>query len=157
MAGLIRGYACTPPSEQQGFLLPLALMCTLLLLLSGTSLQLAVLQAQRVQAAQQRRSANDDVLISAAHATAAQLLGRYRCLQDQPFEAWTGATAAGSCPPDLNPASLIQVQLWEQGAEISGWTPSSSGGVLSVRLPQGGPERHFALSFRPALALKEAH
>ena len=49
MAGLIRGHAFPPPSEQQGFLLPLALMCTLLLLLSGTSLQLAeAVIAQRV-------------------------------------------------------------------------------------------------------------
>ena len=156
MAGLIRGPACTPAREQQGFLLPLAIVCTLLLLLSGTSLQLAALQIQRAEAAQRKRSDNDDVLVSAAHATAAQLQGRYRCLRDQPLQAWAGVTAASGCPADLDPAALTQMQLWEQTAEISGWTPNGSGGVLSVRLPHGGHERRFALSFSPAMALKEA-
>jgi Tfp pilus assembly protein PilV len=159
MARLHPAHAAAPPTHQSGFVLPLAMVCSLLLLLSTTSLQLALLQSQKVQSAQEQRSDDDDLLVSAAHATAAQLLGRYRCLRDLPLSAWSGTARPADCPAGLNPQQLMRTELWGRAVEISGWDPESgatSGGVLSLRLADGSGSERFALSFQPALPLREA-
>jgi hypothetical protein len=159
MPRLPLAHAAAPPPQQSGFLLPLAIVCTLLLLLSTTSLQLALLQNQKVQNAQQVRIENEDMLMSAAHATAAQLLGRYSCLRDQPLANWIATAQAAGCPTGLEPQRLIRSELWGHTVEINDWVPLSGadkGGVLSLRLVDDDDSNRFVVHFQPAQPLQEA-
>ena len=157
MPRLSQAHAAAPPPQQSGFLLPLAIVCTLLLL-SATSLQLALLQGQKVQNSQHLRNDKDDLLVSAAHATAAQLLGGYSCLRDQPLANWSATAQAAGCPRGLEPQRLIRSELWGRTVEISDWVPLSGadkGGVLSLRLVDGGDSNRFVVRFQPAQPLQE--
>jgi hypothetical protein len=156
------GRAPVPLPEQAGFLLPLSIASTLLMLISGVSLQLAMLQGQRVQAAQMERSGNDDALVSAAHGVAAQLQGPYSCLRAQPFSNWQGNLPPAGCLAGLQPKTLVETELWGRRVEVSNWQPSIDAdgtvrsGVLSVRLPDSGMQRRFTLGFAPEQAVREA-
>lgn len=136
----------------------MSLVCTLLLLLSASSLQLALLQEQKVRNSQQMRNDRDDLLVSAAHATAARLLDDYSCLREQPLANWSRAARSEGCPAGLEPQDLIRSELWGHAVEINGWVPLSgaeTGGVLSLRLVDGGDSSRFAVRFEPALPMQE--
>ena len=97
-------------SQARGFVLPVALGASLLLLLSSSSLQLLALQT-RVQAGQlQRRHQIEDTLASAVQRHAAAIHVGGGCLLSQPLQQWsTAASACGLGPQQLAAAQQGQV------------------------------------------------
>jgi hypothetical protein len=120
-----------PPSQQAGFLLPLASTGALMLLLSSLSLQTAALQARRQFLEQLQQRQQEDRLASAAQ----QLVGRLRreqpVLLEQPLRQW--------------PATLQQGALGEQGWRLLRFEPTSGGADLQLALTAGGATGAFAL------------
>jgi hypothetical protein len=143
------------PAAEAGFLLPLALSASLLLLLSSLSLQLAVLHSRRLQQAAAATVQSDDALLSAAHQLTAALQGPYRCLRAWPSAAWRAGALPLECPPGLDLAPLLEPRQQEQTVRLSSWQPSADGGLLELQLGDTGPLRRYALTLAPLPLLRE--
>lgn len=139
--------------SQAGFVLPLSLSGALVLLLSALSLQTAVLQGRRLQISERARLQADDLLASAAHRLAAQLLGSHRCLLPLDSTAWQPQILSTACPSGLDPTLLTSTELDGQRVQLLHWQPSAGGGELSLGL--GAYQRRYQLSLAPAPGLQE--
>ena len=132
------------PARDAGFVLPLSITGALVLLLSSLSLQSLVLHTRQVQAAERTRLQAEDRLASAAQRLAADLQGRFRCLQPLPLEAWRVGSLPADCPADLDPGVLQQVWVDGQAVQLRGWSPQPEGGAL--QLAGGGLQRRYWLA-----------
>lgn len=145
-----------PPSAEAGFLLPLSMSASLLLLLSSLSLQMAVLHSRRIQATAGDRQQVDDALVSAAHELAAALTGPYSCLRPLPSSSWqVVAVAPAGCPLGLDAQRLLQSVQGGQVVRLQGWQPTPEGGLMVLQVGQTGPQRRFALTLVPVGGLRE--
>ncbi|MFO7628080.1 MAG: hypothetical protein R6W06_00900 [Prochlorococcaceae cyanobacterium] len=129
-----------PRPAEAGYLLPLASGAALLLLLSGLSLQAAVLHQRELAAEAFRELQGEDVLASAAQRLAQQLDGPYRSLLSQPLAAW----------PAAERAALQQGQEAGQELRLLAWEPSGSAALLRLALLRRdgsglGQQRTFVL------------
>lgn len=133
------------PRAEAGFALPLALTGSLVLLLSGLSMQSLVLHGRQVQLAERRRLQSEDRLASAAQRVAADLAGPYACLKQLPLEQWRPEALPSSCPAGLDPQWLVAMEIDGQTVRLASWLPAQGGGLLQLQLAGEGPERRFRL------------
>jgi hypothetical protein len=135
------GRRSAPPSQQAGFVLPLASTAALMLLLSSLSLQTVSLQARRQLLVQLQQRQQQDLLASAAQ----QLLGRLKlqhgCLLERPQADWAAAPCLEGTPVE----AISQGQVGEHSYRLLAYTPDASGAQLRLALAAGGPSGAFAL------------
>ena len=130
---------CEPLRHQgrplaQGFVMPLALGVSSLLLLGSASIHTLSLQGRLRAAAHQQRAAGADQLRSAAQAFAAVAQGPQACLLSLPSSAWESART--TCPTaDVQPLTrgVVDGAAWR----LIHWQPSASGGTLQLALEDG--------------------
>jgi hypothetical protein len=142
-----------PPAAAAGFLLPLASGAALVLLLTGLSLQAAVLHQRELAAEALRQRQEEDALASAAQRLVAQLDGPYRCLQALPLPQWSAAAPA--CAAPITAAQLAALQEPREAGlplRLLAWEPGAQTTVLRLGvIPQraGGPaaQRRFHVAF----------
>lgn len=150
----------SPRRQQAGFLLPLASGTALVLLLTGLSLQGAVLHQRELAAEALRQHRAQDALASAAQRLAAQLDGPYACLQPLPLEHW--AAAAAACEPPISPAQLAQLRQPEEAGlplQLLAWEPRPEAATLQWAVapaasPGAATQRRFALRYAAAGSLQ---
>jgi len=109
-------------SADAGFVLPLAVTVSLLLLLSSLSLQAMALQGQFRLAAEQRLRRSEDSLVSAAHHLVARLQRDHACLLPATLDRWASADCVA--PPDLQP--LSEGETPEGRWRLLSWQAASS-------------------------------
>ncbi len=140
---------------EAGFLLPLSLTGSLVLLLSSLSMQTAALHGRHVLAADFSRARSEDLLASSAQRVVTDLQGPYRCLLALPSSSWQPGALPADCPAGLDPGQLQITELWGQQVLLSSWQPSASGGELRLQLAASGLQRRYALTLKPAVSLQE--
>ena len=127
-----------PRPMAQGFVLPLALGVSSLLLLGSASIHTLSLQGRLRAAADQQRTAGADQLRSAAQVFAAAAQGPQSCLLALPSIAWDRARSA--CPdadPQLLTSGVVDGEPWR----LISWQPSASSGTLLLALADGRQAR----------------
>ena len=134
------------PAASAGFVLPLSITGALVLLLSSLSMQSLVLHTHQVQAAQRTRLHAEDRLASAAQRLAADLQGRFACLQTLPLADWSQELITVSCPPDLDANQLKRQWLEGQEVQLTAWEPQEGGGSFQLQLAGGDFSRRYWLS-----------
>lgn len=146
-----------PPAGTAGFLLPLASGAALVLLLSGLSLQTAVLHQRELAAEALRQRHEEDALASAAQRLVAQLDGPYRCLMTLPLVQWSAAAAA--CDPPISTVQLAALHEPQEAGlalRLLAWEPQPAAATLQLavaRGTQGGDgetlasQRRFSVAF----------
>jgi hypothetical protein len=142
-------------AAEAGFLLPLSLTGSLVLLLSSLSMQTAALHGRHVLAADLSRARSEDLLASSAQRLVTDLQGPYRCLLPLPSSSWQPGALPADCPAGLDPHQLQATELWGHQVLLSSWQPSASGGELRLQLGTSGLQRRYALTLRPAVSLQE--
>ena len=133
------------PRSQAGFVLPLALSASAVLLLGSASLHTLSLQKRlRIHAMQQREQGADQ-LRSAAQAFVVATRGPEACLLQWPSLDWPGAVhgCSGSDPSRLN-GGLVGEMPWS----LLDWQPHIERGQLKVQLADGRTG-NFRLAFDP--------
>lgn len=127
-----------PGPMAHGFVLPLALGVSSLLLLGSASIHTLSLQGRLRAATDQQRAAGADQLRSAAQAFAAAAQGPQTCLLSLPSTAWDSART--TCPTaDWQPLTrgVVDGSAWR----LIHWQPSASGGTLQLALADGRQAR----------------
>ena len=122
----------------QGFVMPLALGVSSLLLLGSASIHTLSLQGRLRVAAHQQRAAGADRLRSAAQAFAAAAQGPQACLLSLPSMAWE--VAPSTCPeadPQLLTSGVVDGESWR----LIRWEPSANRGTLLLALDDGRQAR----------------
>ena len=123
-----------PRPQAQGFVMPLALGVSSLLLLGSASIHTLSLQGRLRAAAHQQRAAGADQLRSAAQAFAAAAQGPQACLLPLPSAAWEAASSA--CPqadPQLLTSGVVAGEPWR----LINWQPAASRGTLLLATGDG--------------------
>ena len=134
------------PVSEAGFVLPLSITGALVLLLSSLSMQSLVLHTRQVQAAERTLLRAEDQLASAAQRLAADLQGRFACLQAVPLVDGESGARPATCPAELDADALQQLSIDGQVIELVGWSPQLIGGVVQLQLAGGGLRRRYALT-----------
>ena len=116
-----------PRPQAQGFVMPLALGASSLLLLGSASIHTLSLQGRLRAAADQQRAARADQLRSAAQAFAAAAQGPQACLLLLPSAAWE---ARPSACPEANPQHLTNGVVAGEPWRLINWQPAVSRGTL---------------------------
>jgi hypothetical protein len=143
-----RHRATARPPQASGFVLPIALLASLMLMLGSLSLQTVSLQERLRLAGLLRQRQAEDQLVSAAQQLVAGLNSQQACLLSLPLEHWAapGLACAGAAMPLAPPAQAGPARLLQ-------WRPGPDAAELLLELPAGGerqPARRGA--FRVALA-----
>ena len=141
--------------QPDGFLMPISVAASLVLLLSGLSVQTAALQARARLEADLRRAQAEDALISAAQQLADQLSGPFACLLALPSEQWAGQV----CAEGRSGAALLAGTVAGHGYQVVAWRPATAEPaqlLLQLVGERGtrGLQRRFAVSVaeQPGLA-----
>ena len=127
-----------PRPQAQGFVMPLALGASSLLLLGSASIHTLSLHGRLRVAAHQQRAAGADQLRSAAQAFVAAAQGPQACLLPLPSVAWEAARSA--CPeadPHLLKSGVVDGEPWR----LIRWQPAASRGTLLLALDDGRQAR----------------
>ena len=122
------------PQAQAGFVLPLALSASAVLLLGSASIYTLSLQGRLRLHALLRRDVTADQLRSAAQAFAAAARGPESCLLPWPFKDWSGI--AQSCE-GADPFALSRGVVAEIPWSLLDWQPSTRSGQLTLQLADG--------------------
>jgi hypothetical protein len=139
------------PRQAQGFVLPLAMGASLVLLLGSLSAHTASLQIrlQGIREQQQRRA--EDRLASAGQQVMADLNRSHPCLLGLPLERWNDQGLVCAAPESL--AALQAGQVLGATYRLVGWRPDGSPAELLLELAEGGgpPPRRgvFAVQLTP--------
>ncbi|MDB4654875.1 hypothetical protein OAE53_00740 [bacterium] len=138
------------PRSQAGFVLPLALTASAVLLLGSASLHTLSLQKRlRIHASSQREQGADQ-LRSAAQAFVVKSRGPEDCLLQWPSLDWTGVAhgCSGSDPSQLSDG-VVGAMPWT----LLDWQPSFQSGQLRLQLADGrtGSFRLALDPFTPAV------
>ena len=134
-----------PQQQQRGFVLPLALTTSALLLLSSLSLQTLALHAR-----QRGRQALDmakirDAERSVAMAFQQHAVGAHACFLVLPSSAWGGSDHC----PGVNPALLQAGRVADRDWQLLDWQPKGAlAGTLQLRWSDGLQSR-LDLELRP--------
>ena len=134
------------PPSQSGFVLPLAITASAVLLLGSASIHTLSLQKRVRARAALQHEVGADQLRSAAQAFAAAAHGPESCLLRWAATDWP--TAAGACVGS-QPAELRQGQVGEMPWSLLDWQPFPMGGRLLLQLRDGRTGR-FRLALNPA-------
>ena len=122
------------PLRCRGFVLPLALSGSALLLLSSLSLQtLAMHQLQRSRHRFERVS-RADAFLSAAMQFAQRSGADQACLLQWPSQQWDQPLLCPGADPRLLQAGSAEGLQWS----LEAWQPQGDRGQLTLRLPQRG-------------------
>ena len=134
------------PLAQAGFVLPLALSASAVLLLGSVSIYTLSLQGRLRLNVLRRRELAADQLRSAAQAFAAAARGPESCLLQRPSLDWPGVVhdCAGSDPSQLS-AGVVGEMPWT----LLDWKPSIASGQLSLQLADGRTG-NFRLALDPS-------
>ncbi len=135
--------------QPNGFLMPFSFAASLVLLLSGLSVQSAALQARARQEADLRRDRAEDALASAAQQVAAQLSGPYACLLHLPLERWSGQT----CAKGGSAAALKSGTMAGLPYRVLAWRPAAAAEPAQLLLQLAGDRGALGLQRRFALSL----
>ena len=141
-------FACRHRS-QAGFVLPLALTASAVLLLGSASLHTLSLQKRlRIHASHQREQGADQ-LRAAAQAFVVATRGPEACLLQWSSLEWSGLSqACASSDPSQLTAGVVGEMPWS----LLDWKPSIESGQLSLQLADGRTG-NFRLALDPAAAL----
>ena len=122
------------PRSQSGFVLPLALTASAVLLLGSASIHTLSLQKRlRVHASHQREHGADQ-LRSAAQAFSSAARGEEACLLRWPSFEWSvGAQACSGSNPLRLSAGVVGEMPWS----LLDWRPSNESGQLRLQLADG--------------------
>ena len=140
------------PPAQAGFVLPLAITGGLLMLLSSFSLHGLMLHSRTLQALEHKQRQADDQLASAAQRWAAELQGRWACLQTLPSALWQQESLPADCTSPSELQALLSLQVDGAVVELVHWQPQPGGGALLLQLADGGMQRRYWLG---SLGVKE--
>lgn len=160
---LLDGPGRRPPREG-GYLLPLAIAGSMMMTLSTVSLQLGVLEAERVKKAEQASTIGNDLLISAANLIATEFESGHKCLRELQLSSWKPCLLAS--PTTLNSyvnttlesvkrtpgnhTSTIEVVDWIPMTDNCSTTKTSlnpyTQGLLTIRDQEGG-RKFFRIKF----------
>ena len=133
-----------PRHAEKGFVLPLAIGTSLVLLLGSTSVHSLAIHARLRARSSWQDQERQDLLRSAAMAFLEQAnTPAQRCLLAWPLALWP--SQAAHCGAN-NTAELNQGQAGADRWELLDWQPSTQGAELQLRL--GGSESVSALSLR---------
>ena len=122
------------PPRCSGFVLPLALSGSALLLLSSLSLQtLAMHQLQRSRHRLERVS-RADAFLSAAMQFSQRSGAAQACLLQWPSQQWDQPLLCPGADPHLLQAGSAEGLQWS----LEAWHPQGDRGQLTLRLPQRG-------------------
>ncbi len=138
---LSRLFVCRPRS-QAGFVLPLALTASAVLLLGSASIHTLSLQQRLSVHSSHQREQGADQLRSSAHAFVVASRGPDACLLRWPSLEWSSAaqSCSGSDPSRLS-AGVVGEMYWT----LLDWQPSNHIGQLKVQLA-GGRTGSFRLA-----------
>ena len=126
----------------QGFVLPLAIGTSLVLLLCSASVHSLALHARLRARSSWQDQERQDQLRSAAMAFLEQAnTPAQQCLMEWPFALWTSQAAGCGA---IGAAALSQGQAGPHHWELLNWQPSAQGAELQLRL--GGSDSVSALS-----------
>ena len=122
------------PRSQAGFVLPLALTVSAVLLLGSASIHTLSLQKRLRIHASHHRQLGADQLRSVAQSFAVTARGLEACLLQWPSLDWPGAAldCPGSDPPKLS-RGVVGEKRWS----LLDWQPSTDRGHLKVQLADG--------------------
>ena len=122
------------PRTQAGFVLPLSLTASAVLLLGSASVHTLSLQKRlRIHAIHQREQGADQ-LRSAAQAFVLATRGPQSCLLQWPSLEW--ASAAQDCSGS-DPSQLSRGVVGEMGWSLLDWKPLGQNGTLRLQLADG--------------------
>ena len=148
LLGLRQSLAVKRKPRATGFVLPLALTASAVLLLGSASIHTLSLKGRlRVQAAMERDQSADQ-LRSAAQAFATMASGAQACLLLWPSVDWT--LRQNSCSGS-DPSSLLGGSVADQRWQLLSWQPAPGSGDLRLALADGR-----RASFRLELAADRA-
>jgi hypothetical protein len=123
---MVRRRCRHPFSAAAGFVLPVALAASLVLVLSSLSLQTTTLQTRsRLQSTQRLRHA-EDALLSAAQKIVADLNQQHACLTVLPMAEWV--TVGHVCADPHVQAGLRTGRVLESSYEVLDWQPLPAAG-----------------------------
>lgn len=136
-----------PRHAEKGFVLPLAIGTSLVLLLGSASVHSLSLHARLRARSSWQEQERQDQLRSAAMAFLEQAnTPVQRCLMEWPLELWhSQATHCGT----VNASALNQGQAGSHRWELLDWQPSSQGAELQLRLGDSESVSRLSLSRSP--------
>jgi len=144
-------------SRERGFVLPLSMGASLVLLLGSLSAQTASLQVrlQGIREQQQRRA--EDRLASAGQHLLAELQRSHPCLLALPLEHWD--LQGPACAPAATIASLRAGQVLGSSYRLVDWRPQLAPAELLLEMAADGgqPARQGAFAVQMAPAQPPAH
>lgn len=114
-ASRLRASRLVPRDPERGFILPLAIGASLLLLLGSLSVHSVALQGRLAHASREARAGQEDALAGAAQQLVGQLNLRHACLLSLPLARWSQEGRSCATPQEL--AAL----LGDGGGAGSGW------------------------------------
>jgi len=133
------------PPSQSGFVMPLAITASAVLLLGSASIHTLSLQKRLRLHASGQREQSADQLRSAAQAFVVASRGPQACLLQWPSHDWPAAVhdCKASDPSQLS-RGVVGEKLWS----LLDWTPHGENGALRLQLADGRTGR-FRLALDP--------
>ena len=131
-----------PPSPESGFVLPLALGVSMLLLLGSLSLQTVALQGHLDQVRQAGRGRDEDALVGASQRLVGELNRRHACLLSLPLSRWS--QEGQSCASLPEQAALLG-EAGSFGGRLLAWSP---GATEAEALIEAEPAVHGGIARR---------
>ena len=131
--GSLRGADSEP---ERGFILPVAIGASLLLLLGSLSLHSVALQGRLVQASREARDGQEDALAGAAQQLVGQLNQRHPCLLSLPLARWSLEGRSCATPPEL--AALLGDGGTNSGWRLLDWSPAPASAQALIALAGRG-------------------
>ncbi|MFM7269614.1 MAG: hypothetical protein ACKOZT_13705 [Cyanobium sp.] len=122
------------PAEQ-GFLLPVAFVASLLLLLGALSLQALILQGRVGLRLREIRGQQEDALSTAAQQLVAALNSRHACLLALPRQRWQ--SEGGLCASAADLLALEQGVVGARRWQLIDWQPAASRAKALIELDAG--------------------
>ncbi len=138
-------------APSQGFLMPFSFAASLVLLLSGLSVQTAALQARARLEADLKRDRAEDALASAAQQVVAQLSGPFACLLHLPSERWSGQV----CAEGVTTSALVAGSVAGLAYRVVAWKPAAAAEPAQLLLQLVGEQDGDGLQRRFAVSLAE--
>ena len=112
-----------PPSPESGFVLPLALGVSMLLMLSSLSLQTVALQGRLDQVSQAGRGRDEDALVGAAQRLVGELNRRHACLLSLHLSRWP---QEGQGCASLPQQEALVGEAGSFGGRLLAWSPGAT-------------------------------
>ncbi len=136
--------------NRAGFVLPIAIASSSILLLSSLSLHTLAFQARQRARQQWQAAQRRDALLSAVMHFAQRSRGVEACLLAFPSEQWSAQDVCPAADPTLLLSGAMQGLRWR----LTQWTPQMPSAQLRLALPDLEMEASVALRFSAAGVLR---